>query len=128
MKWDTVERRWKQFLDVLRGREQNPIRANRKMATATRNDAVIELEDRRDELNGLADTAVFGEDALQIRRPTAPNQQGVVTPAEPSEPKTESDDKSRQEQTPRVFVIRACLQHQSRRDSVHAGSSRRPER
>jgi hypothetical protein len=122
MNWDTIERRWKQFLDMLHGSEENPTRDNRQMAATTRNEAVIDLQDRCDKLNDLDDTAEFGEDVLQVHRPTASNRQGIVAPAEPSERNREGDDKARQEQSPRVFIIRACVQHKSMRNSDAAAS------
>jgi hypothetical protein len=128
MNWDTIEKRWKQFLDMLRGRGHNPPKDNRNTVTAARNEAVIKLQDHRDEVNDLDDTAEFGEQALQIRHSIAPNRQRSLAPAEPSEPNREGDDGGRQEQSPRILFIRACLKHKSRRNSVEEGSSRRFER
>jgi hypothetical protein len=124
MSWDTIENRWKQFIDVLGESKQNPANDNVIMATSVQNEADVNAPD---ELNDLPDTDEFGDEALQIYRPIASNRQQVDAPVEPMGPIQNGEDKAPPEPKHLVFDIRARMQHKSGQSSVHSNASRRHE-
>jgi hypothetical protein len=51
MIWDTIEKRWQQFLNLMRSWESNPTKQNSNPAAGEGNEAVLRMQDYRDEPN-----------------------------------------------------------------------------
>lgn len=111
MTWDTIENRWKHFMESIRVTDQHQAIEVAPALTTIPRELDITMPADNIDSNDLPETIDFAENKMRIHEPTAPQLQERSAPIEPTSQDPQSNEQDAQAHGTRTITIHACVKH-----------------